>query len=161
MPRVSDMYPDKFMKAHHLEEMDPDSEHYIFTIRDTGETVFNDGKKQIVLMFAETHLELGLNKSNAAMCQELFNSDDSDDWLGKKLALHVEIVTNSMVPSGKGPAIRVSAKTTRLANKIKPAVVNENKVPGALGRQASKIPAIPLTQEEADAISDGVSDPPF
>ncbi len=161
MPRVSDMYPDKFMKAHHLEEMDPDSEHYIFTIRDTGETVFNDGKKQIVLMFAETHLELGLNKGNAAMCQALFESDDSDDWLGKKLALHVEIVANSMVPGGKGPAIRVSAKTTRLANKIKPAVVNENKVPGALGRQASKIPTPPLTQEEADAISDGASDPPF
>ena len=153
MPRVSDMYPDKFMKAHHLEEMDPDSEHYIFTIRDTGETVFNDGKKQIVLMFAETHLELGLNKSNAAMCQALFDSDDSDDWLGKKLALHVEIVANSMVPGGKGPAIRVSAKTTRLANRVKPApaVESENKVPGALGRQASKIPAPPLTQEEADA----------
>ncbi len=150
MPRVSDMYPDKFLKAHHLEEMDPDAENYVFTIRETGETVINDGKKQIVLKFAETHLELGLNKGNAAICQEIFVSDDSDDWLGKKLALHVEIVANSMVPGGKGPAIRVSAKTTKLANKPKPAVVNEDKIPGALGRQASKKPARPLTQEEAD-----------
>ena len=154
MPRVGDTYPDKWMKAHHLEEMDPDSEHYVFTIQETGEMVFNDGKKQILLKFAETHLELGLNKGNASMCQELFGSDDSDDWIGKKLALHVEIVTNSMVPSGKGPAIRVSAKTTRFANKVKPAVASENKVPGALGQRASKIPAPPLTQEEADEISD-------
>ena len=158
MPRVGDTYPDKFMKAHHLEEMDPDAEHYVFTIRETGETVFSDGKKQIVLRFRETHLELGLNRSNAAVCQEVFLSDDSDDWVGKKLALHVEIVTNSLVPGGKGPAIRVSTKTTRLANKAKPAVANENKIPGALGQRASKIPAPPLSQEEADDTS---FDPPY
>ncbi len=154
MPRVGDTYPDKFLKAHHLEEMDPDAEHYVFTIRETGEAVFTDGKKQIVLKFAETHLELGLNKGNAAICQEVFGSDDSDDWLGKKLALHVEIVANSMVPGGKGPAIRVSAKTTKLANRPKPIVVNEDKIPGALGRQASKKPAPPVTQEEADEPDD-------
>ena len=154
MPRVGDTYPDKWMKAHHLEEMDPDSEHYVFTIQETGETVFNDGKKQILLKFAETHLELGLNRGNAALCQELFLSDDSDDWVGKKLVLHIETVSNSMVPGGKSPAIRVSAKTTRLANKAKPAVASENKIPGALGQRASKIPAIPLTQEEADEIPD-------
>jgi len=154
MPRVSDTYPDKFMKAHHLEEMDPDAENLIFTISDTGMTVFNDGKKQILLKFAETHLELGLNKGNAAMCQELFGSDDSDDWIGKKLALHVEIVTNSMAPGGKGPAIRVSAKATKLANKPRPIVATAGKTPTAPSRQTSGKPATPVTQEEVDEIPD-------
>jgi hypothetical protein len=133
MPRVRDTYPDRFMKAHHLEEMDQDAEHYVFTIQSSGETVFSDGKKQIILRFSETRLELGLNKGNAEMCEELFDSDDSDDWIGRKLALHVEVVKNTMAPGGKSPAIRVSSKATKLANK-----------------PPSKKPAPPVTQEEAD-----------
>lgn len=133
MPRVGDTYPDRWMKASHLEEMNPDAENYVFTITDSGETIYNDGKKQIFLKFAETRLELGLNKGNAELCQDLFSSDDSDDWVGRRIALHVEIVRNSMVPGGKSPAIRVSSKATRLAN-----------------RPPSKKPAPPVTQQEAD-----------
>jgi len=139
MPRVGDMYPERWMKAHHLEEMDPDAEHCIFTIQSTGETTFGDGKKQIVLRFAESRLELGLNKGNAEMCEELFGSDDSDDWIGQKLALHVEVVKNTMAPGGKSNAVRVSSKATKLANK--PA-------------KSTKKPAPPVTQEEVDDIPD-------
>ena len=148
MPRVGDLYPDKFMKAHHLEEMDPEAEHYVFKIRSTDVTEYEDGKKQLVLRFFETNLELGLNKGNATMLEKIFESDESDDWVGKKIALHVEVVRNSFAPSGQGPAIRVSDKATRKANKVKPEKTPDV-IPGALGRLAGK-PAEPLTQAEAD-----------
>ena len=161
MPIGSDIYRDTFMKAHHLERMDPDAEHYVFTIQSSRETVFPDGKKQIVLKFKETDLELGLNRGNYEMCEELFNSEDSDDWNGRKLALHVEIVKNSLAPGGKGPAIRVSMKSTKLANKPKPAPLEQREIiPGVIGRQPSyKQPAPPVTQKEADEIDD--DDIPF
>lgn len=162
MPSVNDLYPDKYMKAHHLEEMDPEAEHYTFTIRGSGITTYTDGKKQISLVFNETNLELGLNKGNATMCEELFNSDDSDDWVGKKLVLHVEVVKNNFAPTGVGPAIRVSQKQTKLANKPKPAVITN---PGALGKKQpldhphAKKATEPMTQAEVDEIDENEPSP--
>ena len=95
--------PDKYLKAHHLEEMDSESEHFIFTIRGTDVTTFPDGRQQLVLWFAEFaegEKEFGLNKGNAVMCEELLGSEDSDDWVGKKIVLHVETIRNSFLPGG-------------------------------------------------------------
>lgn len=148
MPRTSDVYPDKYMKAHHLEEMaeDPDQETWVFTIASTGLAEYDDGKKQITLRFRETHLELGLNKGNSTALEEIFQSDESDDWIGKKVAFRIEVVKNSFAPGGKGPAIRVADKATRAANRPK-----EAKPPA---KPASRQTAPPVTQAEVDADED-------
>ena len=124
------------MKAAHIDEMlqDTEEEHAVFTIKSTGTAEYSDGKKQILLRFRETYLELGLNKGNSVALAELFDSTESDDWIGKRVALHTEQVRNSMAPGGFSQAIRVSVKQTAKANRPKPA-----------GK-----PAPAMTQEEVD-----------
>lgn len=149
MPRIDETYPDKYLKAQHIDEMlqDTDDEHVVFTIRSTDMAEYRDGKKQIVLRFREIDLELGLNKTNAEACASAFDSMDSDDWVGKKIALHSEEVRNTLSPTGKSMAVRVSSKQTLKANRALAPTRPPSKAPGKPARHA--------TQADADAIAAG------
>lgn len=154
MPNTDEMYPDKFMKAKHLEEMaeNPDQENWPFKIRSTGIAEYQDGKKQLMLGFYGTHLELGLNKGNATALADIFNSVESDDWVGKTVVLKIEIVKNNFVPAGKGPAIRINEKQTRAANRPKQ-VAKQVPSEGALAARAGKATE-PITQADVDKFED-------
>ncbi len=86
--KLSDMYPSKYLKAEDF----GDDEVKIFTIKniEIEELGKDKGKKEEkpVITFREPDAKaLVLNKTNAAIIGK-FYGDDTDDWLGKKIALH-------------------------------------------------------------------------
>ena len=84
MPKLNDVYGGNFLKKDHLQGPT------VFTILGSGETEFEDGKKQITLRFKETDKVLGLNMTNANICAKAFESFDSDDWTGKRIEAYVD-----------------------------------------------------------------------
>lgn len=84
---VSEMYPSRFMKAEDFDE----GEVRIVTIKSVEMEELGQGKdkqSKPVVMFRDAEKQLVLNKTNAAVIAKLYG-DDSDDWLGKKIALTV------------------------------------------------------------------------
>lgn len=84
--RVSDMYPARFMKADDFEE----DEVRIVTIKSVEMEELGQGKdkqSKPVIFFRDHEKQLVLNKTNASIIAK-FYGDDSDDWFGKKIALH-------------------------------------------------------------------------
>jgi len=68
---------------------------------------YNDGKgerSQLVVSFVGKEKKLGLNFTNANKLAELTGSDDSDDWCGVTIKLHVEKVK---VGTEMKPSIRI------------------------------------------------------
>lgn len=72
----------------------------------------DDAKDKAVAYFGELGQALVLNKSNIATLTELFKSDESDDWLGKKVVLFFD---PSVMYSGK----RVGGIRVRAAEEVK------------------------------------------
>lgn len=68
----------------------------------------DDGKKKAVLHFRGKDKTLMLNVTNANMLEEITGSDDTDDWIGKRICLY----TAKVDFQGKRVlAIRVKAAT--------------------------------------------------
>src|SRR4051812_17319152 len=92
MPRGSDIYSSKWLKADDLRD---DEE--TFTITGSGVHTFkeSDGKEkqQLTLSFHETDKALGLNVTNYRVLEGIFGSDDTDDWHGHKVVLFVTQTT--------------------------------------------------------------------
>jgi hypothetical protein len=69
-------------------------EEKIFTITDvSGGTVFSDkGKsnKKPIATLAETKLKMVLNSTNCKTLSKLYNSRDTDSWIGKKIQVYVD-----------------------------------------------------------------------
>ncbi len=64
---------------------------------------FDDGKK-IILSFEGKDKQLVCNKTNASIIEEVLGSNDTDDWIGKKITL----ITRKVEFKGDlVPAIRV------------------------------------------------------
>ena len=84
MVKLNDVYGGNFLKKEHIEKPT------VFTILGSGETEFEDGKRQITLRFKETDKILGLNMTNANICAKAFQSFDSEDWTGKKIEAYVD-----------------------------------------------------------------------
>lgn len=136
MPRVSQMYPSKWLAAVELDESD-------LTVTITGianEPVTPDESKW-VLYFQETDKGLVLNKTNTRTIAALYG-DDTDDWLDRPITLYPTWVD---FQGKQVEAIRVRPKPSKAAKK--PA-----------GKASGK-PA-PMTQEEADVVA-GDGDIPF
>jgi hypothetical protein len=131
MPKVSDAFPSKHMKAN----VDvPEEGQIVLTIRDAEMVAFDDGNK-IVLYFNETDKGFVVNKTNSNTLVNLLKSDDTDDWVGHRIALF----STEVEYGGKMvPAIRVRSRlpkdtrdnpnTVKPAAKsaIKPAVVQQD-----------------------------------
>lgn len=87
--KISEAFPSKYMKAEDFEE----GEVRILTIRniEIEELGQDKNKKEAkpVISFREPNTKgLVLNKTNAAIIAK-FYGDEMDDWIGKKIALHV------------------------------------------------------------------------
>lgn len=139
MPRVDDMYPDEWLKAHHL--MDGDQ---TLTIKGDGETTFKDQKTgrekaQIVLYFHETELKLGLNGGNAKSLALVFEDYDSSAWIGKKIVVGCAKANTGV------EYVQVREGPTKAANRAKPM-----RQPIARGAEPNRVKVAPVTQEEVD-----------
>jgi len=105
MPKVSEMYPSRWMSAADLLEED-----LTLTIdRIETETIGDDDKW--VVYFKEVNKGLVLNKTNTKTIAGLYG-DETDDWEGQKVALYPTWVDFQ----GKSvEAIRIRPKAPRAA----------------------------------------------
>ena len=70
-----------------------DVEDTIVTIKSYDRETMGQGAQATekwVLYFREIKKGLGLNKTNGKILISLFNNDDMDEWIGKKIALYVK-----------------------------------------------------------------------
>ena len=158
MPRGSDIYKSKWLKAEHLED-----DEQTFTIVGSGVDEFEekDGSKkaQITLQFSETEKQLGLNVTNYRVLTDIFKSDDSDDWHGRRVVL---FVTQTTMTDGRAvDCLRVKKKATErlMAEDGKRHAARPARQQPPAHPHARQQPA-PLTQAEADGEDDG-GDIPF
>ncbi len=137
MPKLSDLYPSKWLTAAELEE-----DGIIVTIRDIQVEKMADGIEKPVLYFDEISKGLVLNKTNAKAIEKLYG-DDTDNWEDERVSIYPTFVD---FKGEQVEAIRIKPK------KPKPSVkVADN------GAGKSKKPAAAMTQAEADDLAD----PPF
>lgn len=80
-------------------------------------------EKKWCLLFQELDKPFVLNITNINLCQEAFGSDDTDDWIGKRLVLYVD--PNVMYAGKRRGGIRVRAPKPGAALPPPPVTVNE------------------------------------
>jgi hypothetical protein len=107
MPRLNEIYGGNYLKAEDLGSSSP-----VVIIEEVSVMSADDGKKKLVLHFHGKDKTLVLNVTNANTVQELLGSDDTDDWLGKRIRLY----TTKVDFQGK----RVSAIRIKAAGKAAP-----------------------------------------
>lgn len=132
MPKTSDMFPSRWLKASDFEDGDA-----TLTIRDVGQERIGQGKDaadKFVLYFVDEDRGLVLNKTNVGTIAKL-HGDDTDDWIGKDVTL---FATEVQFQSEMVEAIRVRSKPPRRP-----------------GQKAAK-PTAP-----AEAVTDDPDDAPF
>ncbi len=131
MPKMSQMFPSKWLAAADLDEQDR-----TFTVADVTEELIGQGEEQDlkwVVHFREVDKGLVLNKTNATTITSALG-DDTDEWIGRRVVLYpTEVSFSGKMVS----AIRVKEKATKAANKVAPKA------------QPGK-PAPVVTQAEAD-----------
>ena len=122
MPKVSEMRESKFLKQSDV------GAGMLFTI--TGCHQHNvavsgaDPEMKWCLAFHEADKPLVLNQTNAQLCAQIFGSDDTDDWTGKKVVLYTD---PSITYGGKlVGGIRVRAPKPQTKAKPAPAVVPDD-----------------------------------
>jgi hypothetical protein len=148
MPSVNDLYPDEWLKAHHLQDGDQ-----TLTIKADGSTTFTDKKTgkdrpQIVLYFRETELKLGLNGGNARALADVFEDDNSTAWIGKRIVVGCAKANTGV------EYVQVREGPTKAANRAKPV----GRFPNQVGKPA---PAVTQAEADGDDIGDIDADIPF
>lgn len=123
MPKTSEMKDSKFLRKEDV------SEGVLYTV--TGcekQNVAPEDKAaewKWCLTFSETDKPLVLNSTNIQLCEMIFNSDETDNWIGKKLVLYTD---HTIVYAGKVVGgIRVRAPKGKAAPK--PPVADDSDVP--------------------------------
>ena len=82
--KTNDVFPSKYLKA---EDDAFENGDMTATIKDVVKEQLGQGKdEKPVMYFREFAKGLVVNKTNWATCDKLFASDDSDDWIGQKVA---------------------------------------------------------------------------
>jgi hypothetical protein len=91
--KTNDAFPSKYLKS---EEALFDDGEVIATIKDVVKETMrggqNSGAKEQdkpVMYFRELPKGLVVNKTNWGICEKMFGSDESDDWIGQKVSLTV------------------------------------------------------------------------
>jgi hypothetical protein len=88
MPRTSEMRESKFLKQADI------GAGALMTV--TGCEPHNvakegaDPENKWCLMFEESEKPLVLNGINIQLCEKIFGSDDTDEWVGKRIVLYVD-----------------------------------------------------------------------
>lgn len=147
MPRGSDIYKSPWLKAADLYDGEDDEATYTISRTDLHEfedSRTKESKTQIVLEFRElADKKLGLNATNFRMLAAIFQSDESDDWIGNQVVL---FVAQDRMPDGStGDCIRVKKRATeKLFNERKAAKASRKQQP------APTTKVQPMTQAEVD-----------
>ena len=88
MPKIHEMLDSKFLKK---EDVGGGA---LFTVEScTQHNVAKQGAEPEMkwcLSFTESEKPLVLNSTNIQLCQRIFNSDDTDDWVGKTIVLYTD-----------------------------------------------------------------------
>lgn len=91
--KTNDAFPSKYLKS---EEALFDDGEVTATIKDVVKETMrggqNSGKAEQdkpVMYFRELPKGLVMNKTNWGICEKMFGSDESDDWIGNKVTLTV------------------------------------------------------------------------
>jgi hypothetical protein len=115
VPKVSEMRESKFLKQSDI------GAGALMTVRGCEpHNVAKEGaepENKWCLTFEESDKPLVLNSINIQLCEKIFGSDDTDDWVGKRIVLYVDptVSYGGKVTGG----IRVRAP--KQANQAKPA----------------------------------------
>ncbi len=91
MPRISDVYPSKFLRASDIGQARAVVEIEDVRLEDVG------GDRRLVARFRGRQKAMTLNKTNALALQEITGSDNSDDWAG----VHVRLSTSQVTYQGR------------------------------------------------------------
>src|SRR3990167_9723209 len=87
-PKTSEMRESKFLKQSDV------GAGVLFTVESCGpHNVAKEGAEPEMkwcLTFLEADKPLVLNFTNIQSCERIFGSDDTDDWIGKKLVLYTD-----------------------------------------------------------------------
>jgi hypothetical protein len=91
--KTMDAFPSKYLKS---EEALFDDGEVLATIKDVVKEKMHGGKSnngveqdKPVMYFRELPKGLVVNKTNWGICEKMFGSDESDDWIGNKVTLTV------------------------------------------------------------------------
>jgi len=125
VPKTSEMIPSKYLRK---EDIDGDKLVTIKTIEKVNVAREDSAPEyRWAMMFQEFAKPLILNSTNIQICEAVFGSDDSDNWLGKKVVLYVDptIQLKGKIVGG----LRLRAPRARAAAPAAAAQVNEAKGP--------------------------------
>lgn len=101
-----------YNESKYLKHQELDGQDWAVTIRDVERHTMDgkDGKKEnkFVLFFKEHDKGMILNATNMKMLYKLFNTDESDEWKGKRITIYVkdDIEMGGEIMSG----LRIRAK---------------------------------------------------
>jgi hypothetical protein len=88
MPKTSEMRESKFLKKEDV------GGGMLMTVEGCEpHNVAKEGappENKWCLMFSETDKPLVLNSTNIQLCERIFGSDDTDEWIGKKIVLYTD-----------------------------------------------------------------------
>ncbi len=86
MPKVGEMLESKYLKK---EDADPAR---LVTVASVGQVnLAMDGKPpeyKWIMNFEELQKPMVMNSTNIRLCEMIFNSDDTDHWIGNKLVIY-------------------------------------------------------------------------
>lgn len=105
--KLSEAFPSKYLKADDIEQLGEP----VLTIKSVEMESLgqgNDKETKPLIMFRELEKGMIANKTNCTTITKVLGSDDTDDWIGKKIilkAMEVQSVNGDMVMG-----IRVSIK---------------------------------------------------
>ncbi len=122
-PKISDMLESKFLKqtdvgAGALMTVESCDQH---NVAKQGA----DPEMKWCLSFSESDKPLVLNSTNIQLCQRVFGSDDTDDWIGKKIVLYTDpnVSFQGKVVGGirvRAPKIKAAVAAPKPMPKAKP-----------------------------------------
>ena len=101
--KYTDVYESK---SNYIKVDDLQGKRAVLTIEEVAPEKIGDDEK-LVLVFKETQKKLVLNKTNCRMLEMLTNSDDTDNWVNKKIILRPDITTYNGKPT---PCVRIDSE---------------------------------------------------
>lgn len=132
MPKVNDMLPSTYLKKEDIPEPQ------LLTIAAIDQVVISDeggDKTKWAMMFSEHEKALVLNTTNIQLCALACGSDDTDDWIGKKIVLYSD------------PNVSFGGKLVGGLRLRAPKIAKPKAAPAATPK---KPPAAPLADMEDD-----------
>lgn len=92
--KMTDIYPDKWLKASHLQGRTITVYVQLSTVQEVFNTQTKKKEKKFVLHFYKAKLPMILNKTQALAMIQITGADDSDNWKGHYIALAPSIAPN-------------------------------------------------------------------